>query len=54
MKTLPFSAGDTDSFPGCGAKILHASQPKNPKHKTEAIIVTNSIKTKNGLDQKEK
>ena len=53
MKTLPSSAGDTGSFPDWGAKIPNASQPQT-KNKTEAIIVTNSIKTKNVLHQKEK
>ena len=29
VKTLLSSAGDTDSIPGWGTKIPHASQPKN-------------------------
>jgi len=43
VKTLPSNAGDVRLIPGLGAKMPHASQPK--KHRTEAIIVTNSIKT---------
>ena len=31
--------------PGGGAKIPHASQPKNQKHKNRSNIVTNSMKT---------
>ena len=38
VKTSPSNAGDTGSIPGQGAKIAHASQPKKPKHKTEAIL----------------
>ena len=38
FKTLPSNAGVTGSIPGWGAKILHASKPKNPKHRTEAIL----------------
>ena len=38
FKTLPSNAGVAGSIPGWGAKILHASQPKNPKHRTEAIL----------------
>ena len=29
VKSLPFSAEDTGSIPDWGAKIPHASQPKN-------------------------
>ena len=32
------NAGDVVSIPGWGAKIPHASRPKKPKHKTEAIL----------------
>ena len=45
VKTLLSSAGGTGSFPGRGAKIPRASQPKNQKHKNGSNIVTNSIKT---------
>ena len=38
VKNLPASAGGTGSIPGQGAKIPHASQPKNQKHKTEALL----------------
>ena len=38
FKTLPSNSGVAGSIPGWGAKILHASQPKNPKHRTEAIL----------------
>ena len=29
VKTLPFDAGDKGSIPGQGARIPHASKPKN-------------------------
>ena len=32
-------------MPGQGAKILHDSWPKIPKHKKEAILLRNSTKT---------
>ena len=38
VKTLPYNAGGAGSNPGQGARIPHASQPKKPKHKTEAIL----------------
>ena len=41
VRTLPSNSGSKGSIPGKGAKIHHASQPKN---KTESNIVTNSIK----------
>ena len=34
VKTSPSNASGVGLIPGQGAKILHASQPKNPKHKT--------------------
>ena len=37
-KTSPSNAGGAGSIPGQGAKIPHASWPKKPKHKTEAIF----------------
>ena len=46
VKTSPSNAGSAGLNPGWGARIPHASQPKNkPKHKTRNYIVTNSIKT---------
>ena len=38
VKTLPSNALGVGWVPGVGAKIPHASQPKNPKHKTEAVL----------------
>ena len=38
VKTSPSNAGGVDSVPGQGAKIPHASGPKKPKHKAEAIL----------------
>ena len=38
VKTLPSNAGGAGSIPGWGAKIPHASWPKKPKHKIEAIL----------------
>jgi len=38
VKTSPFNAGYADSIPGWRARIPHALQPKNQKHKTEAIL----------------
>ena len=38
VKTSPSNAGSVGSIPGLGAKIPHASWPKKPKHKTEAIL----------------
>ena len=35
---LPSNAGDAGLIPGQGTKILHASCPKNHKHKTETIL----------------
>jgi len=32
------NAGVVVSIPTWGAKIPHASQPKKPRHKTEAIL----------------
>ena len=37
-KTSPSNAGDTGSVPDQRVKIPHASWPKNPKHKTEAVL----------------
>ena len=38
VKSSPPNAGGAGSIPGWGAKIPHASWPKKPKHKTEAIL----------------
>ena len=38
VKTSPSNAGGEGSIPLWGAKIFHASWPKKPKHKTEAIF----------------
>ena len=38
VKTSPSKAGGTGLIPGQRAKIPHASQPKQPKHKTGAIL----------------
>ena len=38
VKTLPSSTGVVGLIPGQGAKMPHASWPKRPKHKTEAIL----------------
>ena len=37
-KTSLPNAGDAGSIPGQGAKTLHASWAKKPKHKTEAVL----------------
>ena len=37
-KTPPSNVGGADLIPGWGVKIPHASWPKKPKHKTEAIL----------------
>ena len=38
VMTLLSKAGGVGSIPGQGPKIPHASQPKKPKHKTEAML----------------
>ena len=38
VKTSPFNAGGAGLIPGRGAEIPHASWPKKPKHKTEALL----------------
>ena len=38
VKTLLSNAACAGSIPGWGAKIPHDLQPKNPKHKTEAVL----------------
>ena len=37
-KTSPSIAEGAGSVPGWGAKILHVSQPKKKKNKTEEIL----------------
>ena len=55
VKTSPSNAGGAGSIPGQGAKIPHASWPKNQKHKTEAILYKfNKDFLKNGPHQKKK
>ena len=44
VKTLPSNAGGASSIPGWGAKILHASQPKNQSIRQEQYC-KNSIRT---------
>ena len=52
-KNSPSSAGGVGSIPGWGAKIPHASQPKNQSINDRSNIVTNSIKDfKNGPHEK--
>ena len=38
VKTSPPNAGVAASIPGLVAKIPHASQPRNQRHKTEAML----------------
>ena len=38
VKTSSSHSGDEGSIPGWEAKIPHVWGPKNPKHKTEAIL----------------
>ena len=45
VKTSPSNAGSAGSIPGWGAKIPHASRPKNQETKNRSNIVTNSVKT---------
>ena len=53
VKNSPSSAGGVGSIPGWGAKIPHASQPKNQSINNRSNIVTNSIKDfKNGPHEK--
>ena len=44
VKTSPYNAVGVGLIPGWGAKIPHASRPKNQNIK-RSNIVTNSIKT---------
>ena len=56
VKTPPSNAGDTGSIPGCGAKIPHASRPKNQniKQKQFSNKFNKDFKEKNGPYQKKK
>ena len=38
VKTSSSNAGGEGLIPGQGARVPHASWPKKPKHKTEAIL----------------
>ena len=44
QKTSPSNAGAAGSIPGWGAKIPHASWPKNQNIQQKQYCVTNSIK----------
>ena len=50
VKTLPFNADSVGSIPGQGAKITHASWPKNIKQKQYCNKFNKDFK--NGLHQK--
>ena len=45
IETLPSNAGGTGLIPGRGAKILHASRPKNQNIKQKQYCNSESIKT---------
>ena len=45
VETLPCNAGAAGLIPAQGAKIPHASRPKNQNIKNRSNIVTNSIKS---------
>ena len=45
LETLPCNAGAAGLIPAQGAKIPHASRPKNQTIKNRSNIVTNSIKS---------
>ena len=45
VETLPCNAGAAGLIPAQGAKIPHASRPKNQSIKNRSNIVTNSIKS---------
>ena len=51
VKTLPSNAGGVGSIPG---QRSHMPQGPNTKTKNRSSTVTNSIKTKNGPQQKKK
>ena len=45
VETLPCNVGAAGLIPAQGAKIPHASRPKNQSIKNRSNIVTNSIKS---------
>ena len=45
VKTSPSNTGGEGLIPGQGAKIPHASWPKNQNIKNRSNVVTNSIST---------
>ena len=52
VKTLPSNAEEAGLIPGRGAKILHASRPKQPKHKQKPHCKKFNKDFKNGPHQK--
>ena len=54
VKTLPSNAGGEGSIPGQGAKIPHASWPKNQNIKQKQFCNKFNKDFKNGLHQKKK
>ena len=52
VKTLPSNAGGVGSIPGWGAKIPHASQPKNQNIKQKQYCNKFNKDFKNGPHQK--
>ena len=52
VKTSPSNAGHAGSIPGRGAKVPHASRPKNQNIKQKQYCKTFSEGFKNGLRQK--
>ena len=52
VKTSPSNAAGTDSIPGRGAKILHASKPKNQNIKQKQYCNKFNKDFKNGPYQK--
>ena len=54
VKTSPSSAGGAGSIPGRGAKIPHASQPKNQNIKQKQYCNKFNKDFKNGPHQKKK
>ena len=43
--TLPSNAGGASSIPGWGARIPHASRPRNQNIKNRGNVVTDLVKT---------
>ena len=54
VKTLPSNAGDVGSIPGRGAKIPHASGPKNQNIKQKQYCNKINKDFKNGPHEKKK